>query len=205
MPTSLRDSVAMSKLWVDGVGCYLLCLDKMLILGNANPANHIQNRVGIVADLTTEHVALDYEDGCDWITPRHETTLDGVQINIRTRLCHGAIIGLGESVQLRYSVASPLSNSATINLESGHRFTKGIDGIVLFRQTCLLGAGLQKHIHCRDWAHDVVLFSKNELLFCKTVVGEIVVDREPRGRVVQVASGQHLQGDDWSIRIEAST
>lgn len=200
MPLKLTQPVPACKLWIDGVGCHLLSLDGRVILGNVFPAGD-SLKVGIQADLQTRHAIIESTDSSYWIHPRGPVQLDGSTIDGPRTLCHGTQIILGEDVGLRFLEASPLSSTATLVLESGHRFEGGLDGVVLFQGVCLLGHGSRKHIHCRDWQQDVVLFRQNGQLYCKAN-GALELNGAPTGSPVKVENSSHLQGEDWSIRFE---
>lgn len=192
------------KIWVDGVGCYLVCFADVIEIGNAKPQEEQNNRISIVSDLASQQAAIHYRDESYWLQPIHNTTVDGTNVSGVTNLCHGQLLTLGDDVQVRYSLPSSLSHTAVLDLESPHRFANGVDGVILFRKTCLLGDGAQKHIRCRDWSTDVVLFTRGDYLFCKAMQGEISVDGESFGREVQVINKKHLAGIDWSMSIETA-
>ncbi len=213
MPITLTHPVSACQLWIDGVGCYLIIFESDVAIGNSIPystteAQPKRPRISITSDLTTVHADIEYQESHFWMTPYSRTDVDDERIMASHRLCHGARIQLGDSafedaVQLRFTTPSPLSQSSILQIESGHRHAQGVDGVVLFQKTCLLGAGEQKHIRCDDWAEDVILFERENQLFCKTQSIEINVDGQACGQVVKVHDGAHLQGDDWSMRFEA--
>lgn len=190
------------KIWVDGVGCYLVCFGDVVQIGNARPDIQKSSHIAIVSDLASKHATIQYRDESYWCQPIQESSIDGIKASVVTNLCHGQELSLGEDVRLRFSIPSSLSQTAILRLESSHRFANGIDGVVLFRKTCLLGDGTQKHITCQDWSTDVVLFARGDYIFCKAMQGEISIDGESFGREVQVMSKKHLQGNDWSMSIE---
>ncbi|MDB4439690.1 hypothetical protein N9153_02070 [Planctomicrobium sp.] len=198
----ISTSQASCKIWVDGVGCYLVCFGDDVQIGNARPDVQKGSHIAIVSDLASQQAAINFRDESYWMQSIQQTSIDGVKVSGVTNLCHGQLLTMGEDVQLRFLIPSSLSQSAVLQLESPHRFANGVDGVILFRKTCLLGDGTQKHITCRDWSADVVLFTRGDYLFCKTMQGEISVDGETFGREIQVMSKKHLQGNDWSMSIE---
>ncbi len=214
MPITLTHPVPACQLWIDGVGCYLICFERRVSIGNSIPipttaTQPEQLKISIVSDLRTIQADIDFQKSHYWMEPFFHTAVDEQLITRRHRLCHGVRIDLGDSdweddVQLRFTTPSPLSQTSILQIESGHRLTQGVDGVVLFQKTCLLGAGEQKHIRCDDWTEDIILFERENQLFCKTQSSEIQVDGQTCGQVVKVHDGAHLQGEDWSMRFEAT-
>lgn len=191
------------KLWIDGVGCYVLCCEETFTIGNAMPQGATSFKLGIVANLANEQIQIDHTDGSDWITPRHATHIDDTEVHERTCLRHGAQVRLGDDVRLRYTVPSSLSGSAVFSIESGHRFDGGVDGVILLRKICLLGGGTQQHIRCDDWKEQVIIFERESELYCKSTGGELIVDDVPVGQISKLSAGSHFQGEDWSMTFES--
>ncbi len=185
----------------------MLCLEKRITIGNPIPVADV-TKISVVADLRTEHATIEFDDSSYWLTENKSVTPVEDETFDRRSLSHGTMLALGltleNEVQIRFEQPSSLSLTSTLQIESGHRFADGVDGVVLFRKTCLLGAGKQKHIQCRDWSEDVVFFERDSQLFCKSTKSPITLDGVPSDRIVKVHNGAHLAGEDWSMRIEAT-
>lgn len=203
MSIQMPQSVSACQLWVDGVGCAMLFFENELNIGHANRSRIDSSGIGIVADLAAEHASIEYRDGGYWVRPRRETVVNGNSIEQQITLPRFAQLTLGRDVQMDFRIPSVLSQSAVLSLTSGHRFESGIDQVILFEQTCLLGQGDQVHISCAGWEANVVIFERQQNLYCKATAGEMWVDGTAVGSVFQVSDGAHFQGEDWSMRFEA--
>lgn len=202
MPVNLSQPVSACRLWIDGVGCWVLNFDHPLVLGNPLPLASHAFKLGINGNLRTEHLRLEHVDGHWLADPLGAVHLNERPLASREFLQSSNQLTLGEDVQLRLQTPNSLSPSATLQLESGHRFAEGVNGVVLFQQTCLLGAGRKNHIDCRKWRSELVFFTRGGQLFCKSSADDISVNDQPIGRMAVVTDKAHLQGTDWSIRVE---
>lgn len=205
MPILLPEKQTACKLWIDGVGCYLIHFGNELTIGNALVNSGSSLKLAIMADLHSQHATIHYRNETYRLRQHGQCVVNGQPVREEQILQNGNQIRLGSDVDVRLNLPSPLSQSASLCLESSHRFADGLDGAILFQQNCLLGPGTQKHIPCRDWASDIVIFTRKDILFCKAMQGEITVDGEQAGREVQLRDNAHLQGEDWSFRVEAVT
>ena len=201
MSNSFSQFESALKLWIDGVGCWLVCWEDKISIGNQIPLD-LRFKIGITADLRTEHVLIKRRENSYEIQTNQALAVDGVPVDSMHHLCHGEIIELGEDVRIRFRVPSPLSSSAVISMESAHRIVGGVDGVVLMDQTCLMGSGRQCHISCPMWSDDVVLFRRGEQFSCKSVAGNIEKNGVAAGSVTEFVPGDHLTGNDWSFRAE---
>ncbi|QDT32742.1 hypothetical protein Mal48_19890 [Thalassoglobus polymorphus] len=185
----------------------MLCLEDRITIGNPIPVAGAP-KISVVADLRTEHATIEFNDSSYWLTDDKSVAFEGDENSGRRSLSHGTMISVGQSleneVQIRFEQPSSLSLTSTLQIESGHRFADGVDGVVLFRKTCLLGAGKQKHIQCGGWSEDVIFFERDSQLFCKSTESLITLDGVPSERIVKIHNGAHLAGEDWSMRVEAT-
>lgn len=181
----------------------MLFFDNELNIGHANRRRINSSGIGIVADLAAEQTCIEYRDGGYWVRPRRETVVNGTSIEQPVALPRCAQLTLGRDVQMDFRIPSVLSHSAVLSLASGHRFESGIDQVILFEQTCLLGQGDQVHVWCAGWEANVVIFERRQNLYCKATAGEMWVNGTAVGNVFQVSDGALFQGDDWSMRFEA--
>ncbi|MEW4490008.1 hypothetical protein AB1L42_18135 [Thalassoglobus sp. JC818] len=205
------------RLWIDGVGCWLISRSQHLTVGSMQPVRPValdsgesqsSEHVGIFADLRSKHASFSREDGSFILEPRGNVRVGNIDQVSAVPLSNETTIQLGDEVLMKYCLPSPLSGSARLTLESGHRFASSLDGIILLEKTCLLGAGSQSHIVCKNWQRDIVIFERGSSLFCKVSARESsVADSSGGGRetpqVVECHPGEILSGEDWSFHVEA--
>lgn len=216
------DAEGRFMLWVDGVGGYLVCLQDSVCLGLATPGNVVE--IPIMGDLSRQHARLRREDGY-WIEPLQAVRVNGrviekpgclekagllplqpVRVNGRlirgaTNLSDGDEIELGEGVRLRFRQPHALSATARLEFLSRHRTEPSAAGILLMAESCVLGPKWQDHVVCREWAHDVVLFRRDERLFCRALGPLEINGRRCEGQT-PVAPGAHVEGSDFSFCLQ---
>lgn len=193
------------RLWIDGVGSWLVWFRNDLTVGNA-ASGTAEKHLSIQADLRTVHATFTREREDYRIVPRGEVRLNGNRLDRESLLRNNDELTLGEDVVWRFLVPSKLSRSAVLRFESSHRPSPRIDGVVLFETTCLLGPGRQTHVPCPEWEESVVLFARDGELWMKTDgrtgdrgQGSGISRDEPR----VIADSDVLRGDDWRFRVEA--
>ncbi len=185
-------------LWVDGVGGFLVCMDDEVVLGQASPGNRIA--VPIRGDVSRKHARIRREDGY-LIEPLGEVWIDGRKIHRTTVLADSDEIRLGSSVVFRFRQPHVLSSTARLEWISRHRTQPSADAILLMAESCVLGPKWQNHIVCRDWAHDVVLYRRDGILYCRATEG-IEVDGQFCDEPAQVQWNSHVAGSDFSMTLE---
>ena len=181
------------RLWIDGVGCWLLWFADEFCIGNATESSDDASRIRMLANLRTQHARFLRKSGSHWLIPSGRMRRGNVEVVEETSLRQDDAFQLGDDVQLRYRVPSPLSATAVLTIESGHRTIDGIDGIVWFQQTCLIGPGEQSHIRSPRWERTVLLYSQNGQLWCRGQPGGDPQAVPPEGLVA---------GDEWRMRFE---
>jgi len=182
-------------LWVDGVGGYLVCLPDAVSLGLATPGNTVD--IPIMGDLSRQHARLRREDGYV-IEPLQVVRVNGRLIRVVTNLADGDEIELGETVRLRFRQPHALSATARLEFLSRHCTQPSAAGILLMAESCVLGPKWHDHVVCREWARDVVLFRRDERLFCRSLEPLEVNGRRCEGPT-PVAPGAHVEGSDFSF------
>ncbi|TWT51604.1 hypothetical protein KOR42_34920 [Thalassoglobus neptunius] len=205
------------RLWIDGVGCWLISRSQRLTVGSMQPASSAirsggeassSEHIGIFSDLRSRHASFSREDGSFILEPRGRVRIGNVDRNSAMPLSNEAAIQLGDEVVMKYCLPSPLSGSARLTLESGHRFANSLNGIILLEKTCLLGAGSQSHIVCKNWQRDIVIFERANNLFCKVSSRESSTEngsgeQQEAPQVLECRPGEILSGEDWSFHVEA--
>ena len=58
----ISTSQASCKIWVDGVGCYLVCFGDDVQIGNARPDVQKGSHIAIVSDLASQQAAINFRD-----------------------------------------------------------------------------------------------------------------------------------------------
>lgn len=179
------------RLWIDEVGCWLLWFAPTLTLGNSWPGGAY--RLRWLAELRTEHALCHARNGADWVQPRGPVMQNGKPITAEQCLRSGDELLCGTDLRLRYRIPTPLSATAVLTCESGHRTADGLDGVVFVRQTCLIGPGEQNHIAARGWNDPVLLFEQQGELWCRT---------HPQAAAQPVVPGEVLSGENARMRFE---
>jgi len=182
-------------LWVDGVGGYLVCLADAVTLGLATPGNAVD--IPIMGDLSRQHARVRREEGY-LIEPLQAVRVNGRLVRVVTNLSDGDEVELGESVRLRFRQPHALSATARLEFLSRHRTEPSAAGILLMAESCVLGPRWQDHVVCREWKHDVVLFRRDEQLFCRALEPLELNGRRCEGQM-PVTLGTYVEGSDFSF------
>jgi len=186
-------------LWIDGVGGYLVCLGDSIELGQATPDNNVE--VPFLADVSRRHACVSRRGDVYVIEPRQTTRLNGHDIDTVALLSDRDEIELAPSVRLRFRQPHALSASARIDFVSRHRTQPSSDGVLLMAESCVLGPHGQNHVLCRDWKTDVVLYQRDDALFCRAMEA-IEIDGHLYDGRGQVSLNSRVMGDDFSISLE---
>jgi hypothetical protein len=166
-PTTNGDTVACDELpgrfllWIDGVGGYLVCLGGRLTFGQAILDAHVD--VPLVADVSRLHASLMRDTEGYVLEAVRPIQVNGQNVT-RTLLQSGDRVTLGTSCQFVFRLPVPISNTARLDLVSGHRLPLSVDAILLMADTLVLGDGPQVHITVPDLKEPVVLFRQKDTL-----------------------------------------
>ena len=135
-------------LWVDGVGGYLVCLGDRVTLGQATA--DAPPDVPLFAPIAGLHAEIlrDAQGGY-LLESARETTVNGVPVT-RGVLRPGDRVTLGASCQLAFHRPAAVSNTARLELASGHRLPWAVNEVLLMDQTLILGTGEQAHVRLPD-------------------------------------------------------
>jgi hypothetical protein len=166
-------------LWIDGVGCWLLCTKDRLTIGGPSTTTSRDDGADLklLADLSRVHAGIERSGESYWLSATSAASVDGTSATDRALLRDQSQIALGAggAVQLRFVQPNPLSLSARIEFVSSHRPARRVDGIVMLEHTCLIGPGDDCHIVCPDWEQTVILFRRDGKLWCKAAREQEVV------------------------------
>ncbi len=102
-----------------------------------------------------------------------------------------SVVPVSGGVKLRLERPSPLSQSATLRLESKHRFAKQVDAIVLVHDTVIIGPGNDCHVRCRG-------LTQRSVLVDKAGNWRIKLGKSP---AQQLQLGQRFQADEMSLML----
>lgn len=198
--------------WIDGVGAWLILTGQSVSIGRVTspgigllaPKKKSENEadIAVMASLSRKHATLE-RIGENYVLAAHG--LAAVQHRPFTDqivLPDRCEFQLNESVRFGFSLPTPLSSSARLTFESGHRPNLKVDGIVMMSHTCLLGRGNEHHIPCPGWKSSVVLAQTANGIAAKSR-DELFVDGKLVHGRTDIAAGQIVAGADFRFRLEA--
>lgn len=197
--TAARDRYT---LWIDGVGAYLLFLKDRVTFGGPARDNEPAD-VAMLANLSRKHATIVRGGEGYILEAQGQAQVAGRSVEEHAYLANNHEVRLGSNVALRFRMPSALSATARIDFESDHRPTQSVDGIILMEDTCLLGPGSDNHVQCHEWSESIVLFRKNDELWCKSR-GDIFVDGTLVKDAAQLRPGAVVTGLDSRFRLEAT-
>ncbi len=188
-------------LWIDGVGNYLVCLGKRLTIGGPGRDGNRAD-ISLLAGLSTRHATLVRTREGYLLEAHGPARVAGRAVVERSNLSSGCEIQLGEGVRLAFRLPTALSATATLEFVSDHRPARSVDGVVLMEKSCLLGAGVENHIRCRDWEESVVLYRKEHEFWCKSR-GDLFVGNQLARGGARLNPGDIVTGPELRFRLEA--
>ncbi|MBX3437435.1 MAG: hypothetical protein KF861_08100 [Planctomycetaceae bacterium] len=200
----------MVRLWIDGVGCWLLCPAAQLTLGGPVEPGSKQPTADLclMANLSRLHATIE-RSGDSYRLQTAAGEINGRTVRDETFLKDGDILKLGQHVQMRFRQPSVLSASATLSPEAcswprmftGSHTPATVDGIVLMDEVCLLGPGSDAHVPCPDWDEKVILHRRDGQLWCRTPA-RALMDGRPMPDAAPLGDGAVVSGDVWRFRAE---
>ena len=196
------DDLSLDRMiWIDGVGGFLLTLTDTLTIGQPNAAGKEAPKLAILADLSRRHATLRRESGAYILEPHGATRVDGKPIDEPTLLNGGELIGLGDSVQLRFTKPHALSATGKLVPESGHRLVPRADAVLMMAESCVLGPKSHSHVQCPKWENEAILHRGSEGLRCRSR-GVLHVDGHPYSENAPATPGTRIEGQDFSMSVE---
>ncbi|MFM8220511.1 MAG: hypothetical protein ACKOJF_16470 [Planctomycetaceae bacterium] len=149
------------RLRIDCEGCHQLWLPDRLTVGSA--AATVLPDLPIRGPLSRRHLTL-HRGAEGWWAEAHapvkqsgRATADRFDLGARESLWLG-------DVGLRIERPSPISSTATLQVQEPHRHAHGFDRVILLHDLCLLGPGRTPHIPCASWSVPLVLFRRGDEL-----------------------------------------
>jgi tetratricopeptide (TPR) repeat protein len=187
-------------LWIDAVGGYLVCLSDRVVIGQAHPGSRVE--VPLQADISRRHAQIRREGEGYLVEPLGGSVkVDGQPIEGAALLSDGDELELGDGVRLRFRRPHVLSASARLEILSRHRTQPFVDGVILMAESCVLGPKWQNHVVCRDWTGDVVLYRREDKLFCRAMESLEIDGKLQDGRG-KLGPNSRVVGSDFSLSLE---
>jgi len=187
-------------LWIDAVGGYLVCLSDHVIIGQAHPGSRVE--VPLQADISRRHAQIRREGEGYLVEPLGGAVkVDGKRIEGAALLSDGDEFELGDGVRLRFRRPHVLSASARLEIVSRHRTQPFVDGVILMAESCVLGPKWQNHVVCRDWSGDVVLYRREDQIYCRAMESLEIDGKLHDGRG-KLGPNSRVVGSDFSLSLE---
>jgi hypothetical protein len=186
-------------LWVDGVGGYFISPSREVLLGQATPGNRIH--IPIMGDLSRQHALIRRQGENYLVEPQAKVWLNDEEITGPRMIVSEDVIQLGDVVRLRFRQPHALSATARLDFLGPQRTFPSTDAILLMAESVVLGPRKSNHVHCKQWTRDVILFRKDDRLYCRAL-GELVIDGEPYTGRGPVTLQSHVLGEDYSLSLE---
>lgn len=198
------DATTALLLWIDGVGCWMVFPRAEVTIGGPVEPGASQGGADlcVLANLRRQQGTIERTgESWRWIAA------DSSEPQF---LKDGQIIDVAGKLAMTLRIPSVLSLTAVLTpgaspwprMFSGRRTPLAVDGIVLMDEVCLLGPGSDAHIPCRDWQETVILFRRNDQLWCRSQ-GDLIVDGETVSGSRLVGEGAVLGGPGYHFRIES--
>ncbi|MER3416743.1 MAG: hypothetical protein C4297_11105 [Gemmataceae bacterium] len=130
-------------LWIDRVGAWLVCLSPKVSFGQATADASVD--IPILADISRLHGYFLRDEEGYLIQAVRPVRVNHVETE-RSLLRHGDRITVGRNCQLVFQRPLPISTTALIQIQSGHRLPLSLDGILLLGESLILGPD-QHHAH----------------------------------------------------------
>lgn len=153
---------------VDGGGSSLLICRGQVRIGRAGTSAEID--VPIPAELESHHADITRRGEDYFLTAYGPAAVNGRAVQ-HTLLRDGDRLVLGHGAKLTFHQPSARSASAVLRLSHRCRLAQDVSNIVLFRDTCLIGAGASCHVPTRDDDGQVVLFERAGTLCARQTGG----------------------------------
>jgi hypothetical protein len=186
-------------LWVDGVGGYLVCNNRVNSLGQAIDSARVD--IGIQGDLRSHHANLERVDGGHLLEPIGNISIDGSELGSKVVLKDGQTLSLEGGVKLGYSQTHALSKTARLNFVSRHRSVPWADAVILPVTSIILGPNRANHVYCPTWSENLILFERSRQWFCRSKQ-VMEVDGESANTETAIELDSRIVGDDFSITLE---
>ncbi|MDA0834794.1 MAG: hypothetical protein O2955_19650 [Planctomycetota bacterium] len=202
------------RLWIDGVGVYVMSFKPTFTIGGPSEKNHAADW-SIWSTLSQIHVEITRSDEGFVVHPAGPMNISGSTVASALPLRHGTILTLTDAnasrptggagddsaVRLQFTQPHPLSLTGVLRLVSAHRSVQTLDAVVLVHDCCLLGPRKSHHIVCGDVSGEVRMTPGDAGLSCRTE-SLMYVNDEPRGMNAIVHGASTVEVDGLRFRLE---
>ncbi len=193
-------------LWIDGVGGYLVCLSPRVSFGQATADAYVD--IPIYADISRLHGYLTRDAEGYLLEAVRKVTLNQQPVD-KALLKDGDRLTVGNSCQLHFKQPVAISQTARLEVASGHRLPLTVDGVLLMADTCVLGPAGNSHIAVPELPRPVVIFRTKEGLGDRLgdrlgvrVAGEFTVDGHKFQNRATLGQHSTVAGDDFRFTLE---
>jgi hypothetical protein len=196
-----RSVGGVARLWLDGVGAFLICFDQSVRIGGSGSDRDSKAEIALMSNLSRHHVRL-IRSGEVWLIEALGPTFVDDRPVVKPRLLNdGNRLRLGATVGLKFRIPSTLTGTAKLEFDSPHRPNPTVDGIILLAETCVLGPGIDAHITTRSGSDRVLLTRRANGLWCQASEG-VSVDGILSGTEAPCEAGRVYSGQNWRFRLE---
>jgi hypothetical protein len=197
-PVTLNGSTSTDgcRLWIDGTGCYLLLSGEAVTIGSPSHGAERPD-IPIMAAISRRQVQIvRVAEGFSLVPVGNPPTQGRL-------LRSGETFEIGGGVELRLRVPNPLSHTAVLDVVSSHRTEPRFNGVILLDQVCVLGGGADSHIRNPLWPMPLILFKREDALWCKAAPG-LQKNGQLVSNEVSLENGDVLTTEDLRLRVELS-
>jgi hypothetical protein len=184
-------------LWIDGVGGYLVCLGNRLTFGQAT--QHGVD-VPLVADVSRIHATLT-RDAEGYLLETVRPVRVNSQNVTRALLRSNDRITLGATCELRFRQPAPVSTSAVLEIVSGHRLPRSVEGVLLMAETLILGPGPHAHVEVPELARPVILYRHKDGIGLRHA-GAVTVNGEHASERCVLGPHAQVVGEEITFALE---
>ncbi|HBV63260.1 MAG TPA: hypothetical protein DEF45_09590 [Rhodopirellula sp.] len=157
-PKTPQSPVSRWRLWVDGCGGYLLVTGVQWSVGGLSRASTVD--ICVQADWPRLAGQISRR-GADYFWQGQRSA------DQKILLTDGTQVPVDGSALMTLGKPSQLSDTAVLALNGHHRFDQHVDGVVLVRETILVGPGSDCHLRCRDASDRAILQLKDNQWYAK--------------------------------------
>jgi len=186
-------------LWIDGVGGYLVCLAPRITFGQATADGPVD--IPLLAELSRLHAEL-FRDSEGYILESTRDVLVNGSQSSRTVLRPGDRLTFGPSCQLIFQQPVPISSSARLELASGHRLPRAVDGILLMAESLILSPSHPGHVLMPEGLTDTVVLYRSKDGIGLRCPGPFRVDNRPCQDRADLSMPSIVTHDDFTFALE---
>lgn len=155
---SPQSAVSRWRLWIDGCGGFLLVTGVQWSVGGLSRVSNAD--ICVQADWP-RFAGQIIRQGADYFWQGQSSS------DSKTLLTDGTPIPIPGSALMTLGKPSQLSDTAVLSLNGSHRFDQHVDGVVLVRETVLVGPGSDCHMRCRTASDRAILQLKDNQWYAK--------------------------------------